>query len=80
MKWLLSEKEGNLVHCVGGIGRTGTILASYLILTEGLEVESAIDEVRLVRPGAVQTYEQEMFLLRVEGMRKSWLKNIYSNS
>lgn len=80
MRWLLSEKEGNLVHCVGGIGRTGTILASYLILSEGLDVESAINEVRLVRPGAVQTYEQEMFLLRVGGMRKSWLKNIYSNS
>lgn len=79
MRWLLSKKEGNLVHCVGGLGRTGTILASYLILTEGLDADTAIDEVRRVRPGAVQTYEQLMFLLNVEGMKKNWLKNIYSN-
>ncbi|WP_338603420.1 dual specificity protein phosphatase family protein [Sulfolobus tengchongensis] len=79
MRWLLSEKEGNLVHCIGGLGRTGTILASYLILIEGLDASSAIDEVRSVRPGAVGSYEQEMFLLRVEGMRKDWLRNIYSN-
>ncbi|AOL17134.1 protein phosphatase [Sulfolobus sp. A20] len=80
MRWLNSKKVGNLVHCVGGIGRTGTILASYLILFEGLDLEEALDEVRRVRPGAVQTYQQEMFLLRIEGMRKNWLNLIYSNS
>ena len=79
MRWLLSDKKGNLVHCVGGLGRTGTILASYLILTEDFDADRAIDEVRSVRPGAIQTYEQVMFLLKVEGMKKAWLKNIYSN-
>ena len=70
-KWLRQGK-GNLVHCVGGMGRTGTVIASYLVLSEGLDAESAIEEVRRYKPGAVQTYEQELFVLQVERMREKW--------
>ncbi|AAY79941.1 protein-tyrosine phosphatase family protein [Sulfolobus acidocaldarius] len=70
-KWLRKDK-GNLVHCVGGIGRTGTILASYLVLEENMSAEEAIEEVRRVRPGAVQTYEQELFVFKVEKMKDKW--------
>lgn len=63
LKWL--NGSGNLVHCVGGIGRTGTVIAAYLIVKEGLNVGEAIDEVRYYRPGAVQTLEQHEFLLRI---------------
>ncbi|MDT7875718.1 protein phosphatase [Sulfolobus sp. SCGC AB-777_L09] len=67
--WLKNGKN-NLVHCVGGMGRTGTIIASYLVLKEGLDAESAIEEVRAKKPGAVQSYEQELFVFEVERLRE----------
>jgi protein-tyrosine phosphatase len=68
----LKQGKGNLVHCVGGMGRTGTVIASYLVLSEGLDAESAIDEVRRHKPGAIQTYEQELFVLEVERLKGKW--------
>lgn len=47
-----------LVHCAAGQGRTGTVLAAYLMLTEGIPPEEAIARVRSVRPGSIEP-EQE---------------------
>ncbi|AWR96397.1 protein phosphatase [Acidianus sulfidivorans JP7] len=63
MEWL--EGNGNLVHCVGGIGRTGTVIAAYLIIKEGLNPLDAVEEVRKYRPGAVQTMQQYEFLFKI---------------
>ncbi len=53
------SKEGAiLVHCAAGHGRTGTILACYLVAT-GMSAEEAIAEVRHKRPGSIETFEQE---------------------
>ncbi len=46
------------VHCTAGLGRTGTFLAVYLV-TEGRTGQEAIDEVRKLRPGSIETEEQE---------------------
>jgi len=46
------------VHCAAGLGRTGTLLACYLVST-GLEPEAAIARIREVRPGSVETAEQQ---------------------
>ena len=45
------------VHCGGGLGRTGTLLACYLV-HRGWEAEEAIDRVRAARPGSVETAGQ----------------------
>ncbi len=45
------------VHCAGGRGRTGTLLACYLV-HQGLDPAAAIARVREVRPGAVETRAQ----------------------
>ncbi|GAA5419601.1 hypothetical protein Stok01_01563 [Sulfurisphaera tokodaii] len=70
-EWL-KKGYANLVHCVGGIGRTGTIIAGYLMFEEDLDSGEAIEEVRNYRPGAVQTYEQQLFLLQLEKMKEKW--------
>jgi atypical dual specificity phosphatase len=45
------------VHCLAGQGRTGTVLAAYLI-RGGLSAAQAIAEVRAVCPGAVEASPQ----------------------
>ena len=58
------ERGGRVVvHCRGGLGRAGTIAA--LMLTErGSSASEAIDDVRAVRPGAIETTEQGRWVTR----------------
>ncbi|MEQ9015740.1 MAG: ADP-ribosylglycohydrolase family protein [Marinovum algicola] len=46
-----------LVHCRGGLGRSGT-LAACLLVEAGQDPEAAIAAVRAARPGAIETREQ----------------------
>lgn len=50
-----------LVHCRGGLGRAGTV-ASILLIELGVPPREAIDQVRLARPGAIETDDQERFI------------------
>ena len=38
-----------LVHCNGGSGRTGTLLAAYIMKKEGLPADQAIRKVQEIR-------------------------------
>jgi len=53
------------VHCAAGLGRTGTVLAGYLI-AEGVPLEAAITRIRTVRPGAIETRDQIRFLRQLD--------------
>jgi atypical dual specificity phosphatase len=46
------------VHCGAGLGRTGTVLAAWLVHC-GRTAGDALAEVRRRRPGSVETPEQE---------------------
>ncbi len=46
------------VHCGGGLGRTGTLLACYLVCSHGLGAGEAIRRIREQRPGSVETAAQ----------------------
>lgn len=60
----LAAGEGVAVHCRGGLGRTGTILAAYLCWSAGLDAVEAVARARLSEPGFVQSTVQLDFLDR----------------
>jgi atypical dual specificity phosphatase len=47
------------VSCVAGYGRAGTVLACYLV-KQGLSADKAIETIRNLRPGSIETPEQEL--------------------
>ncbi|WP_415281930.1 dual specificity protein phosphatase family protein [Candidatus Nitrososphaera sp. FF02] len=59
------------VHSAAGKGRTGLILASYLIKKEGLGARQSIDRIRSMRPGSIQSEAQEKALEVYEKYLKS---------
>ena len=51
--------EGKVaVHCHAGLGRTGVLIAAYLVYYLRVRSNDALRYVRLKRPGAVQTRKQ----------------------
>src|SRR6266853_5277385 len=58
-----------LVHCRGGLGRAGMI-AARLLVELGMEPTKAIVSVRAARPGAIETADQEKFVLDIGTARK----------
>jgi hypothetical protein len=59
----LSSGERIVLHCYAGLGRTGTV-AARLLIEFGAAPDVAIGTVRRVRPGSIETSEQELYLLR----------------
>jgi protein-tyrosine phosphatase len=59
----LCEGRRIVVHCKGGLGRAGTV-ACLLLIDSGCasDADDAMKRVRSVRPGAIETLEQETFL------------------
>jgi ADP-ribosyl-[dinitrogen reductase] hydrolase len=51
-----------LVHCRGGLGRSGMV-AARLLVEAGAEPRAAIERVRAARPGAIENSNQESYVL-----------------
>jgi cyclin-dependent kinase inhibitor 3 len=56
-----------VVHCLGGLGRTGVVVAcTMLLLNKSLQIEipakDIIKAVRTSRPGTIQNYTQVRFI------------------
>jgi len=64
----IGEAKNVLVHCLAGEGRTGCVLAAYLIVTRKLSGDQAISILRDIKPtfvewrqeAAVRNYSEEV--------------------
>ena len=54
----LADGRPVLVHCLSGRGRTGMVLAAYLVRFKGYGAPEAIEEVRRQRPGSLKNKRQ----------------------
>ena len=62
----ITNNEPVLVHCLAGMGRTGVILACYLVKYQKMSASEATEKVREERPGSIQSYPQEEIIFRFE--------------
>jgi protein-tyrosine phosphatase len=58
--------EKILIHCRGGLGRTG-LVAGMILVERGCAPRDAIQKVRAARRGAIETVAQECYVLRAKG-------------
>ncbi len=65
-KEIRTDGKKLVVHCDAGAGRTGTMLACYLV-SKGYDAAKAIEEVRSKRPGSIETPGQEEIVVKCEG-------------
>ena len=66
----ITNSEPVMVHCLAGMGRTGTLLACYLIKYQKMSANEATEKVREKRPGSIQSYPQEEIIFRFEKFLK----------
>ncbi len=59
----LDAGQAVAIHCTAGLGRTGTMLAMWFVHS-GMRAEQAISHVRALRPGSIETTEQELAIGR----------------
>lgn len=64
------EGKGVVVHCGAGRGRTGTMIACYLV-DNGMAPDEAIHALRAIRPGSIETEEQEQAVHDFAARQKS---------
>lgn len=62
ISYRLVQKEKIFIHCHAGLGRTG-LLSALILIKFGLNSKTAIEVVRNLRKGSIETTEQENFIL-----------------
>ena len=61
LKFEAENGKNIVIHCMGGLGRTGTLAACILVLF-GFSVFDAIKTTRTYRKGAIENKTQELFV------------------
>jgi protein-tyrosine phosphatase len=66
---LFQNKGRAFIHCYAGLGRTGTV-AALILMQYGQRARDALRLVRTVRPGSIQSIEQDHYLSVVEKIKR----------
>jgi len=67
----IRANDGIAVHCRGGLGRTGTVLAAILVWF-GDTAAMAVQRVRAAKPRAIQSEAQQRFLTDFADRIRGW--------
>lgn len=67
----LDAGERIVIHCRGGVGRTG-LVAAQILVERGCHSRDAIHRVRAVRSGAIETRAQEQYVLSLQPAAAQW--------
>ena len=59
-----------LIHCRGGLGRTG-LVAGRILVERGCDPLTAINRVRAVQPHAIETAAQENYVLKAKPLART---------
>lgn len=61
--------ERILIHCRGGLGRSG-LVAARILVERGCAPRDAVHRVRAVRPGAIETRAQEEYVFAFQAQQE----------
>jgi atypical dual specificity phosphatase len=67
----MGKEQSVLVHCQAGIGRTGSVLAAYLIQYEGMTSDEALAHLRGLRPRSVETAQEPAVHEFASGLKRA---------
>lgn len=62
----ITQKRPVMIHCAAGLGRAGTILACYHVRYLKYSADDAIQKIRKLRPGSIQSEAQELAISMYE--------------
>lgn len=69
LRSVLDEGGSVVFHCLGGLGRTGT-MAACLLIELGAAPPDAVTAVRTARPGAIENSRQEDFVINYKPLTR----------
>jgi atypical dual specificity phosphatase len=67
----ISKKRPVTVHCAAGQGRTGTILASYILKHLSFNAEESIAKIRKLRPPSIEDSQEKSLYLYENYLQKT---------
>ena len=76
-RWVDEQLAANrpvAAHCFAGLGRTGLMIACWLVREPGTSTETVLRSIRRIEPGFVQTPQQEAFVAVWESTWRRGLK------
>lgn len=70
------HNEPILIHCIAGLGRA-PLLVTILLIEQGMNNLEAIEYIRKVRPGALNSKQIGWLIKYKPNIRYSWFKKIF---